>query len=214
MTEPGMHNDPPTRVCSKCSTQSQNTGDFCPHCGASYIKHRRRPGRKSIIAVAAAVIVIVGVGTGIALKVNHDRDQQREQAAEERQQAEREAEEEAQEARDAADAAEAQREARRQAKLALEAAERKIRKSIIRQMQTSITEDARERVGEGDLEGPIMYTSCDPLGGGSVDDLTALTTTFDCIAVNEELGGGRVSGYGFASTVNWDEGSWTWQLDA
>ncbi len=116
-------------------------------------------------------------------------------------------------AQDAADAAEAERQERRQAKLALEAAERKVRKSIIRQMQTSITEDARERVTEGDLNGPIMYTSCDPLGGGSVDDLTALTTTFDCIAVNEELGGSRVSGYGFTSTVNWDEGSWTWQLD-
>jgi predicted nucleic acid-binding Zn-ribbon protein len=205
-----MRHDPPTRVCSKCSTQSQSSGDFCPHCGASYVRRPWRPGRKSIIAVAVAVTVLVGAGTGIALKVNHDRDQQREQAAEERQQAEREAEEEAQ---DAADAAEAQREARREAKLAREAAERKIRNSIIRQMQTSITEDARERVAEGYLDGPIMYTSCDPLGGGSVDDLTALTTTFDCIAVNEELEGGRVSGYGFASTVNWDEGSWTWQLD-
>ena len=98
---------------------------------------------------------------------------------------------------EAADAAAAVREERRQEKLAREAAERKIRGPIIRQMQGSITKDAKERVTDGYLEGPIMYTSFYPLGGGSVDDLTALTTTFDCIAVNEELGGGRVSGYGF-----------------
>lgn len=105
-------------------------------------------------------------------------------------------------------------EERQAAQQARVAAERKVRGSIIRQMQESITEDARERVAEGVLDGPILDTSCDPLGGGSVDDLTALTTTFDCIAVNEEIGGGRVSGYGFASTVDWNKYSWSWQLDA
>jgi hypothetical protein len=211
MTQEGVSSEPPTRVCSRCSTQSQSAGTFCPHCGASYLKRRRRPGRKAIFAVVAAVLILAGAGTGVGLKVKDDREQDREQAAEARQQAEREREVEAQEV---ADAAEAERVARRQAKLAAESAERKIRKSIIRQMQGSITKDARERVSDGYLDGPIKYTSCDPLGGGSVDDLTALTTTFDCIAVNEELGGGRVSGYGFAATVNWDKGSWTWQLDA
>lgn len=211
MTEQGSAGAPPVRVCSKCSTQSQSVGDFCPHCGAGYLKRRRRPGRKAMIATVVAVVLIVGAGAGVALKVEHDRDQEREQAAAADFQAELEAEEEAQEA---ADAAAAEREERREEKLAREAAERKIRSSIIRQMQSSITKDAKERVADGYLDGPIMYTSCDPLGGGSVDDLTALTTTFDCIAVNEELGGGRVSGYGFAATVNWNKASWTWQLDA
>jgi hypothetical protein len=46
----------------------------------------------------------------------------------------------------------------------------------------------------------------------AVDDLTASTTTFDCLAVNEELDDGRASGYGFDATMNWDDGSYTWQL--
>ncbi len=79
-------------------------------------------------------------------------------------------------------------------------------------MQASITKDAKKRVDEGVLEGPIFYTSCDPLGGGSVDDLTALTTTFECIGVNEKLKAGQVRGWAFSATMNWDEGSWTWSL--
>ncbi len=79
-------------------------------------------------------------------------------------------------------------------------------------MQQSITKDAKGRVGDGFLDGPILFTSCDPLGGGSVDDLTARTTTFECLAINERLGGGQVSGYRFSATANWDESSWTWRL--
>lgn len=79
-------------------------------------------------------------------------------------------------------------------------------------MQASITKDAKDRVANGELEGPIYYTSCDPLGGGSVDDLTALTTTFECLAVYEKLDGGQVRGWVFSSTANWDKSSWSWHL--
>jgi hypothetical protein len=79
-------------------------------------------------------------------------------------------------------AAEAAAQARR-VEQAAERAERGQRKSIITQMQASITKDAKKRVADGELDSPIFYTSCDPLGGGSVDDLTALTTTFECLAV-------------------------------
>lgn len=164
-----------------------------------------------MVILAVAVILVSGVGTSIALVMQHGQAQERQEAADERLEAARQSDAEAREAAAAEAEAREQRQAAQQARAA---AERKIRGSIIRQMQASITEDARERVTEGVLDGPILYTSCDPLGGGSVDDLTALTTTFDCIAVNEEIGGGRVSGYGFASTVNWDKGSWSWQLDA
>lgn len=34
----------PLRVCRKCSTQSQISGEFCPHCGGRFT--RRRAGRK------------------------------------------------------------------------------------------------------------------------------------------------------------------------
>ena len=47
----------------------------------------------------------------------------------------------------------------------------------------------RVRGDQRRAQGAIHCTSCDPLGGGSVYDLTSLTTTFECIAVNEKLAG-------------------------
>jgi hypothetical protein len=191
----------PTKVCRKCSVQSQTSGEYCPHCGASYVKRRRQIGRKSIIGIVAAAVLLLGTAAGVALKVQHDRDQERRAAAAAREE-EREAEDRA--AEEAAEAAEAA--------AAAEDAERAVRAELIKEMQQSITKDAKEKVSEGILEGPIFYTSCDPLGGGNVDDLTALTTTFECLAVNEKLGGSQVRGWVFTSTVNWDEASWSWQL--
>ena len=69
-------------------------------------------------------------------------------------------------------------------------------------MEASITKDAKKDVESGMLDGPIYYTTCDPLGGGSQDDLTALTTTFECSAVNEKLKGGVVRGYVYSATAN------------
>ena len=193
---------PPTKVCATCSVQTQTAGEFCPHCGISYLARRRKLGRKSVAAVVAGVLLLGGMATGVALKVRHDRDQARAEAAA----AAREA------AEDEAAAKEAARQKRLDAAEAAEQAERRQRASIIRQMQTSVTKDAKKRVANGELDGPIFYTQCDPLGGGSVDDLTALTTTFECLAVNEKLGGGQVRGWVFSSTVNWDKASWSWQL--
>jgi hypothetical protein len=169
-------NAPSTKVCAKCSVQTQTSGDYCHHCGHSYVARRRRLGRKTVVAILAAVVLASGAAAAITLKAKHDQ----EVAAAERREA----------AKAAAEKAEAARQARQQAKTAAKQAERDIRTQLIKQMEKSITKDAKKRVADGLLEGPIYYTSCDPLGGGSVDDLTALTTTFECIAVNEKLGGG------------------------
>jgi hypothetical protein len=45
----------------------------------------------------------------------------------------------------------------------------------VTQLQRSVTKDARKSVDAGVLDGPILNTQCTPLGGGSTDDLTALT---------------------------------------
>jgi hypothetical protein len=144
-----------------------------------------------------------GAGAGVTAKVRSDRAAvAAEEAAEAKtaDEAERKAEEEA--------AAERAAEAKR----AAEDAERGERERLIKKMQKSITKDARSDADDGMLDGPIFYTSCDPLGGGSVDDLTALTTTFECIAVNEKLDDGGARGYVYSATMNWDEYSWTWRL--
>lgn len=195
----------PTKVCSNCSVQTRTSGDFCPHCGKGYGARRRALSKKAIGVLVAIVVVLALAGGGYAMKLRSDETDKREAAAAER------AEAAAKKERAEEDAAEAAAQARR-AEQAAQRAERAERKSLITQMQASITKDAKKRVADGELDGPIFYTSCDPLGGGSVDDLTALTTTFECLAVNEKLGGGQVRGWVFSSTVNWDEASWSWRL--
>lgn len=203
----------PIRVCSKCSVQSQVSGEYCPNCGKNFVRGPK-VGRKAIISALVALAVLIGTGTGIALKVRHDRAEERSTAAEERRAVQEAAEVEAEQQEEAEAAAASLREQRQQAKRDREAAERRLRNSAIKEMQKTITTDARDSVADGLLTGPILYTFCNPLGGGSIDDLTALTTTFDCLAVNEELDDGRASGYGFDATMNWNDGSYTWQLQS
>jgi predicted nucleic acid-binding Zn-ribbon protein len=203
----------PIRVCSKCSVQSQVLGDFCPNCGRSFTRGPKA-SRKAVIAALVALVLLVGIGTGVTLKVRHDRAQERAAAADERRAAQDAAELEAEQQEEAEAAAASLREQRQQEKRDREAAERRLRGSAIKEMQKTITTDARDSVTDGLLDGPILYTFCNPLGGGSIDDLTALTTTFDCLAVNEELEDGRASGYGFDATMNWNDGSYTWQFQS
>jgi hypothetical protein len=185
--------EPPTKVCPSCSVQSQTAGSFCPHCAASYsgTKPRRRISKR-IVMGAVAALVVAGSATGLALKISHDN-----QVTEKRVAA-------AQVQKDAA-AAEA-------AKQAADDATRTGRLATVTDMEASILKDAKGRVKSEDLTGPILSATCTPLGGGSVDDLTALTGTFECIAVNKKNADGSSQGYRFASTINWSDGSYTWHL--
>ncbi len=64
----------PVRVCRHCSTQSQTSGEFCPHCGGRFSKRRglgrlglrTRRARFAALACAsvAAVVVAVLLATG------------------------------------------------------------------------------------------------------------------------------------------------------
>jgi hypothetical protein len=66
--------DPLVRVCPICSVQDRTTGEFCPHCGASYTRRRRRLGKRAKIigAVVRAALLAGGGATGVILKRNHD----------------------------------------------------------------------------------------------------------------------------------------------
>jgi len=129
--------------------------------------------------------------------------------AEATQAAETAAEEAAQAAADAA--AKAAADAKR-IQDAADERERDARSEMIVALESTIQADAEERVTEGTLDGPILRTSCTPVGGGSADDLTALTGAFDCIAVIEEKADGSASGYRFSATIQWDTGSLQWRL--
>ncbi len=199
MSENGVQDRVPTRVCSKCSVQSEAGGNFCPNCGHSYVP-RGLSKRSKLIILGLSIAVLLGAGTTVVVaKVRHDQATKAAQSAADVKAAKVKS----------AKAAAARKVA---AKKDSDDAERRVRRQGVKQMEGSITKDARKEVATGLLTGPIRYTSCDPLGGGSTDDLTALTTTFSCLAVNKKNNDGTVSGYSFHATQNWSSGSYSWGL--
>lgn len=199
---PGQQDGPlTTKVCARCSVQSQTTGGFCPNCGASFDRSRQGRNRTfKVVAIALAAVIILGGGaTAIALSVANNNEIAAQRVA--AKQAKAEADAEAEQLATAASAQEAS-----------DTTERDLRKTSVAGIEASITTDAQTKVTDGLLEGPITNSSCTPLGGGSTDDLTAITTTFTCIAINKENADGTSSGYRFSATMNWDDGSYTWHL--
>lgn len=200
----GEPQEPQTKVCRKCSVQSLTVGGYCPSCGTAYVAQRRFASvNKRIVLIVAAVLVAVIAGIGITLNIQHTNQVNAEQAAA-ASAAEAQSKREAEAARAAAAAT--------AAKEAADASERTQRKLIVTALEDSVLKDAQSRVTKGVLEGPITLASCTPLGGGSSDDLTAITGTFQCIAVNKTESDGSSSGYRFSATVNWSDGSYSWHL--
>jgi hypothetical protein len=196
--------EPHTKVCRKCSVQSLTVGGYCPSCGTPYVARRRLANlNKRLVAIAAAVLIIAVAGIGISLNIQHTNQVNAEQAA-----AVSAAEAEDKRQADATRASQAAA----AAKQAADATKRAQRKLIVTSLEDSILKDAESRVAKGVLEGPITRASCTPLGGGSSDDLTAITGTFQCIAVNKTEADGSSSGYRFSATVNWNDASYSWHL--
>lgn len=186
----------PAKVCPRCSVQSQTAGSFCPNCAAPF----SGPGPRSKISkrialVMVAAIVVIASAMGLALKVSHDNQVTAQLAAA------------AQAQKSTADAAAAAA----AAKSTADDQTRTDRKAMVTQLEASILKDAKDRVNAQTLTGPIFSASCTPLGGGSADDLTALTGTFECIAVNQKNADGTSSGYRFSATINWNK-DYTWHL--
>ena len=116
------------------------------------------------------------------------------------------------EAKHAADlAAEAKQAADLAAAQAADDAERAQRKSTVTEVEASIKKLAKEDAAKGLIDGPIIAASCNPVSG-STDDLTDITTSFDCFVANKDNGDGSQSGYFFNATVNWDTGQYTYGL--
>ena len=164
--EAATSEDAPIKVCPHCSVQSTTAGDYCPHCGASFVHGRKGLSKRTKVIVFSiiGVLVLAGAGVGVAQKISHDN-----QVTEDKQRAEA-----------AAKAAAAQRRQEEAAATAAQDAqdekdeiERSLRRSSVREMRKSITKDAKKRVAAGDLDGPIYGTQCNPVGGGSVSNLDA-----------------------------------------
>lgn len=198
----GSHRIVPVRVCRKCSTQSQTSGDYCPHCGARF--SRRRMGTRAKIFIAVAVVVLVGGGASAAIvvKIHHDNQvkaQQRHRALKARQAAR------------AAQAAQRLQQSIQNTQTRLKVAERRV---LVGSLQASITKDAQKDVDNGILSGPNMLRAvCTPVGGGNIQDTLAdHTGDWSCLAVNQDNPDGTSSGYRFSGTINYDTGTYTWHL--
>lgn len=197
----------PQRVCRKCSAISDTDGDFCPHCGTSYQRNSLLPRprakttrwsrrRKTLTLVIPLLLLVAGIGVGIYLKIDHD-----DQVAAERRAAERKKEEAAQRRK--------AEEARQ--KKAEEELQTAIRDSSVKQLETAITKDARERVGQGVVDGPIKRTECSPNAGADPTDPDVSSATYECIAVNKETGT-QIEGPRFSATIDFDSGDIRWHL--
>jgi hypothetical protein len=198
----------PTRVCPNCSTQSRTRGDYCPHCGSSFLRRKRRLGKRGRIVLGSllALIVVGGGGAAAAVKIHHDKEVKAERAEEKARAARA-----ARERREAEAEAERERDAAEEAKAALDDIERDSRRDLEKGLRKSITKDAEQNVAEGLLEGPILRTTCDPVGGGR-DDLSSRTGKYECLAVTTIEDDGSYSGYSYHGTVNYKKYSWSWGL--
>lgn len=151
----------------------------------------RRPSKRVAIIAATVIVLLIAAGGGaFALKQSNDR----------------------KEAEAAAAAADRQREREVEAKEASDQAERDERADMVTQLQDAIEKDAKKSVKDDLLEGPIKLVQCTATGGGSVDDLTALTGTFECLAANKENDDGTIEGYRYSGTIDWDAGQLQWRL--
>ena len=161
-----------------------------------------RQRRKRALIVGAAVVIIVGLlAGGLAVKAASDRQVATAKIAKIHT-AERLA---AAEAKSAADAA-------AEAKRVKDDAERTARTTAVTGIEASVKTMAEKDVTDQLLVGPILSVKCSPIGSGSTNDLTQLTSVFECFAANKDNGDGTQSGYTFNANMNWSDGSYTYGL--
>lgn len=162
---------------------------------------------KWVVAAVLVALVLVGGVTFAAVSINNAREEAR--AAES---AAQEAAAEAAAAEEEAAAAEQAEAEEREAEEAAQQSELERREEAVPEIEDSIGEMAEEHIEEGLIDGPVLEVTCSPVGGGSLEDLSQQTTVFECFVANEEVSGGRYSGYTYNATMNWATGSFTYGI--
>jgi pyruvate/2-oxoglutarate dehydrogenase complex dihydrolipoamide acyltransferase (E2) component len=182
-----------------------------PEGGLASIANKRN--KRGWILTLVAVLALVGLGIG-GYVLNGVQDAA--QAALTAEQNAKSRDEQAAAAKAQADAAEAEKAAEaeraKEAQAAENKAERLIRKESVSEIEKSVKKMAKGHVTDGVIDGPIVAVSCDPVAGGSVDDLSEKTTVFQCFAANKKNKDGTSSGYYYNATMNWKTGSYTYGL--
>lgn len=172
----------------------------------------KRNKRAWILGVVA-VLVLAGLGIGgYAVNKSHDASQ----AAMVAEQDAKARDDQAADAKARADAADAEKvskaEEAEKARTAKDKAERQVRKETVSEIEKSVKKMAKGHAKDGVIDGPVVDVSCDPVAGGSVDDLTEKTTVFQCFAANKKNKDGTSAGYYYNATMNWKTASYTYGL--
>ncbi len=97
-----------------------------------------------------------------------------------------------------------------EAKQAADNKERASRQLQVKNIEASVLKMARDDASKGAITGPILSVSCVPVAGGSMTDLTATTTKFECFAVNTRNSDGSDRGFYFNATMDWQSGGYTY----
>lgn len=201
--------------CRECGREVSDQAATCPSCGTpapvaprggdSPVPARSQPSepqkRRRKAPLLALILVLLAAGAaGLFLKKQHDdkiaADKVVAAAAQQR----------------IVDAA-ALKHAEAVAKQKADHDKRADRAELVRLLEADIKKDANVRIGKSEIAGPrVTEAICTPLGGGSQDDLTAITGQFTCTAVNENLKDGGQRGYAFSATINYSKSTWEWQL--
>lgn len=161
---------------------------------------RSRSSRRRLrfsTVIVAVVLVLAGAGIAFAIKLQNDQVGAEKAAA-------------AQDVKDAEAAEQARAEAEEERQAAADQIERDGREVAVDGIEGSVKVMAQGHVEEGIIDGPVIEVSCDPLDGGSTDDLAQKTTVFQCFVANEDNGDGTMSGYYYNATMNWDSGQYTY----
>ena len=160
--------------------------------------------KRALIRAGIAVLVVAGlVVGGVAWKTSSDAQQAAIAAALEVKAKEDQAAKDRKAQDDAAAAA-------KSAQDAADQQERDSRADSVKDIEKSIKTMAKKHVKQDVIRGPIISVSCDPVSGGSVDDLTEKTTAFQCFVANKDNKDGTLSGYYYHATMNWNTGSFTY----
>jgi Protein of unknown function (DUF2510) len=153
---------------------------------------RRRP--KTLIVAGAIVVVLLLAGGGWAFKSSADAATAHTALV----------------AKKHAAIVEAQDEAA--AKAAKIAAERATRKAQIPGIEASVKAMAVKDVADGVLDGPVLDSTCTPVGGGSTNALDSSSTVFLCFVGTVKNTDGTETGYDFNATMDWSTGEYTYGL--
>ena len=93
-------------------------------------------------------------------------------------------------------------------------AERRARRTLVRDLEHAITADARARVRRGNLDGPILETQCEinpPSQRPLERDLSVRRMDYECLAVtSRDVEGRFLVGHSFGATVDYERFSFRW----